>query len=325
VTGVGGDPIVAVENLTKVYRGRRRGEVRAVDDVSFEVAPGEIVGLLGPNGAGKTTTIKCLCTLVTPTSGRMVVDGVDTVADPRGAVANLAAVLEGNRNIYWRLTARENLEYFAALHGIPRRTVAGLIDDLIQRFGLTEERDADARTLSRGMQQKLAVACAFVKQTPILLLDEPTLGLDVETSLELRGMLRSLAAEAGRTILLSSHDMDVVQDVCVRVIIINNGRIVTADSIDNLLQLFRVRSYRFTVQGKLAEEHQDVLRDAFGGIEFSVDGHLSMIDVELNDGSRLYELIDLLRRTDAVIESIDRRDPDLEEVFLRILRGEVQR
>ena len=317
------EPIVQVENLTKVYKSRRRGEIRAVDDVSFDVAPGEIVGLLGPNGAGKTTTIKCLCTLVTATSGRMVVDGVDAVVHPRGAVAKLAAVLEGNRNIYWRLTTRENLEHFAGLHGIPRRTVRSLIDDLIERFGLTEQRNAEARTLSRGMQQKLAVACAFVKQTPILLLDEPTLGLDVETSLELRAMLRAMAAENGRTILLSSHDMDVVQDVCERVIIINHGRIVTADRIANLLDLFRVRAYRFIVNGHL-DGHAAAFKDAFPGVELTVDGPTTTVDVELADGERIYELIDHLRAAGAMISSIDRREPDLTDVFLRILRGEVR-
>ncbi len=319
--GVAG-PIVQVEHLTKVYKSRRRGEVKAVDDVSFDVAPGEIVGLLGPNGAGKTTTIKCLCALVTPTGGRTVVDGVDAVADPRGAVGKLAAVLEGNRNVYWRLTSRENLEHFAGLHGIRRRTVRALIDDLIERFGLTEQRDAEARTLSRGMQQKLAVACAFVKQTPILLLDEPTLGLDVEISLELRAMLRSMAADGGRTILLSSHDMDVVQDVCERVIIINHGRIVTADRISNLLDLFRVRAYRFTVNGLLTADRTAALRDAFPGVEIAPDGNTSTIEVELADGERIYELIDRLRAADVMIESIDRREPDLADVFVRILHGE---
>jgi ABC-2 type transport system ATP-binding protein len=316
--------IVSVEGLTKVYRSRRRGEVKAVEDVSFTVEPGEIVGLLGPNGAGKTTTIKCLCTLVTPTGGRMTVDGVDVGSRPRAATRKLAAVLEGNRNIYWRLTPVENLEFFAAMQGLRRRSVTALIDELIERFGLTEARNADARTLSRGMQQKLAVACAFVQQTPILLLDEPTLGLDVETSLELRVMLRAMAADAGRTILLSSHDMDVVQDVCERVIIINNGRIVTADRISNLLGLFSVRAYRFTLQGRLDEARHAMMRDAFEGIQINPDGHATTIDVELLDGARFYEIIDLLRQSGAVIESIDRKDPDLDEVFLRIVRGEVR-
>jgi ABC-2 type transport system ATP-binding protein len=312
------ESIVATDGLTKRY-----GQHTAVDAVSLTVRRGEVYGFLGPNGAGKTTTIKCLCTLVTPTSGRLVVDGVDVRTQPRAAVGKLAAVLEGNRNVYWRLSSIENLEYVAGLQGMPRRSVAVLIDELIDRFRLTEARDADARTLSRGMQQKLAVACAFVKQTPVLLLDEPTLGLDVETSLELRGMLRSMAADAGRTILLSSHDMDVVQDVCDRVIIINHGRIVTADRISNLLDLFRVRAYRFTLQGELPESRLSGFYDAFEGIVVKADGHATTIDVELLDGDRFYELVDALRGAGAVIESIDRRDPDLGDVFLRILRGEV--
>lgn len=319
-----GEPILAVEGLTKVYTSRRRGDVKAVDDVSFEVAPGEVVGLLGPNGAGKTTTIKCLCTLVTPTAGRITVDGVDARARPTAAVRKLAAVLEGNRNIYWRLTARENLEFFAGLQGIPRRAIATLRDELIERFGLTEARNADARTLSRGMQQKLAVACAFVKQTPILLLDEPTLGLDVETSHELRDMLRRMSVESGRTILLSSHDMDVVQDVCERVIIVNHGRIVTSDRIANLLDLFRVRAYRVTLRDPIGPDGETELRRSFDGIVVSPDGAGATIDVELGSSDRFYELVDGLRRTGGVIESIDRRNPDLEEVFLRIVRGEVK-
>jgi ABC-2 type transport system ATP-binding protein len=314
-------PIVSVHDLTKVYRTRRRGEVKAVDGVSFDVAPGEIVGILGPNGAGKTTTIKCLCTLLTPTSGSLVVDGVDVTARPRLAAEKVAAVLEGNRNIYWRLSAKENLEFFAALQGIPRRAVQSLIGELIERFQLTQARDADARTLSRGMQQKLAVACAFVKQTPILLLDEPTLGLDLETSYELREMLRTMAGDAGRTILLSSHDMNVVQDVCERVIIVNNGKIVTSDRVANLLDLFRVRSYSFTVRGC---PNEAALRDEFAEIEIQADGPLTEIDVELLDGARIYDLIDALRASDCVIESIDRREPNLGDVFLRIVRGEVR-
>jgi ABC-2 type transport system ATP-binding protein len=316
--------VLEVEHLTKTYRSRRRGAVKAVDDVSFSVERGEIVGLLGPNGAGKTTTIKCLCTLVTPTSGGVWVDGIDAVHQPRAAVAKLAAVLEGNRNIYWRLSPRENLEFFAALHGIPRQSVRQLMDELLERFNLGDQRDVESRTLSRGMQQKLAVACAFVKQTPVLLLDEPTLGLDVETSHELRKTLREMAGEGGRTILLSSHDMDVAQDVCDRVIVINNGRIVASDRVSNLLALFRARAYRFTVRGTVDEALKSSLGAAFDKIEIAVDGDSATIDVEFLDADRLYGLIDLLRTRHCVIDSIDRRDPDLEEIFLRILRGEVR-
>lgn len=317
--------IIEVSGLRKVFRSRRRGDVVAVEDVGFTASRGEILGLLGPNGAGKTTTIKSICGLVTPDAGRISVDGVDAAAHPRRAMTKIAAVLEGNRNVYWRLTPRENLEFFAALQGIPRRSVKGEIDTLIERFGLGAKRSAEARTLSRGMQQKLAVACAFVKGTPVLLLDEPTLGLDVETSHELRTMLRDMAAAEGRTILLSSHDMEVVQDVCQRVLIVSDGRVVTADRVDNLLDLFRVRAYRFTVEGSLGDRQQELLRTWFPALDVSVDGGRTTIDVELLESARFYDLVDALRRAGAVVESVDRRDPNLGEVFLKIVRGEVRR
>lgn len=317
------DSLIEVEGLRKVYRSRRRGDVVAVDEVSFSVARGEVVGLLGPNGAGKTTTIKCLCTLVRPTSGGIRIDGLDAVRHPRGVVASVAAVLEGNRNTYWRLTPTENLEYFAALHGISPRSVKGQISELLERFDLTEKATTPVRMLSRGMQQKLAVACAFIKQTPVLFLDEPTLGLDVETSHDLRRELKEMAQQQERTIFLSSHDMDVVQEICGRVIIINHGKIITDDRVDNLLELFKARAYTFTVEGPLGDVERREIQVAFPMVKIEGDTHSATIEVEMLDGSRLYDLIDLLRKHGCVIDSIDRKDPDLEEIFLRIVKGEV--
>lgn len=313
-------PILQVEGLRKVYSSRRKGDVVAVDEATFQVAPGEIVGLLGPNGAGKTTTIKCICTLIRPTAGSIQVDGTDAIKDPRRAVAGLAAVLEGNRNVYWRLTPKENLELFAGLHGIPAAKVRGFIDELLESFSLTDKTKAEARTLSRGMQQKLAVACAFVKQTPILLLDEPTLGLDVETSYELRESLKHMVTNGGRTILLSSHDMDVVQDVCERVVVINKGRIVTDDRVENLLELFKARAYRFTIDGDLSEADIDSCRSQFMISDVEVEGSRSSIHVELPKAADMYEIVDHLRSLGVMIDSIEKQDPNLEQIFLRIVR-----
>lgn len=290
----------------------------AVDDVSFEVGAGEIVGLLGPNGAGKTTTIKCICTLVLPTSGQIEVQGADAIASPRAAVRNIAAVLEGNRNIYWNFTVKENLEFFAALHGIHPKSVASEMDELIQRFGLEDKTNTPGRMLSRGMQQKVAVACAFIKRTPLLLLDEPTLGLDIETSYDVRQTLKELSSQ--RTILLSSHDMDVVQDVCARVIIINQGRIVVDDRVSSLLSLFSARAFEFELTGVLDQSVQSEIKRRFPLTEVEVDDDRSRLRVEMLDGVLIYELIDLIRSSDVLIESMGRKDPDLEEIFLKIVR-----
>src|SRR5688572_27511930 len=148
------EPAVRVEGLVKRY-----GTTTAVDGVGFSVAPGEVVGLLGPNGAGKTTTIKCIATLVRPNAGEIWIDGADAVRHPHAALERVSAVLEGNRNIYWRLSVRENLQFFAGLHGIPARVARPHIADLVDLFHLGIKADAEARLLSRGMQQKLAIAC----------------------------------------------------------------------------------------------------------------------------------------------------------------------
>lgn len=314
-------PLLRVQDLTKVFRSRKRS-VTAVDRVSFEIHRGEVLGILGPNGAGKTTTIKCLCTLIHPTSGRIELLGQDLLRNPRFALSKIAAVLEGNRNVYWRLTARENLEFFAGLQGIPLKAVRSHIDELIELFALGEKRDTPARMLSRGMQQKLAVACALVKGTDILILDEPTLGLDVETSYELRNLLKRTAHENERTILLSSHDMGVVEDICDRVIIVHEGRVVTDDRVSNLLDLFRARAYRFRLEGSLEEDQQAELRKIFEFIEITKTGDDSEIDVELLDPNDFYRLVDVIKRNGTLIQSIDKEDPNLEEIFLRIVKGD---
>jgi ABC-2 type transport system ATP-binding protein len=284
----------------------------------------EVVGLLGPNGAGKTTIIKSICTILLPTSGEIWVDGVDALKNPRAALEKVTAVLEGNRNVYWRLTVRDNLEFFAGLQGQSLRSVRAYIDELIELFNLTEKVNEQARALSRGMQQKLAVACALVKRTPILLLDEPTLGLDVETSYELRWILKRMAEQGERTILLSSHDMNVVQDICERVIIINHGRIVADDRIENLQKLFTASAYRFEIEGHLSPQQQQKLTKQFDMVKISTDGSRTIIEAELLDSQKVYEIIDVLRENGCQLESVGKQYPDLEEIFLRIVKGEKQ-
>ncbi len=314
--------MVRVEGLTKVYKHKGKPEVRALDGISFSIDRGEVVGLLGPNGAGKTTTIKCLCGLIVPTSGMVMIDGVDTIKNPRFGMGKLSAVLEGNRNVYWRLTSRENLSFFAGMMGISRRRRAAYIEELLRIFRLKEKERSQARYLSRGMQQKLALACSLVKGTEILLLDEPTLGLDVEASYEMRQLIKSLVADTGKTVFLSSHDMKVVEDLCQRVIIINNGKVVTDDTVKGLQQLFKVSSYRFSLEDSLPGEVKAQIEREFRLSKVTEDGANAQIDVELSSAERFYDLVDILKRCGCAIDSIDHKEPDFEEIFLKIVKGE---
>lgn len=315
------DTALQVKDLTKLYRQRRAEPVVAVDHVSFSVWKNEVVGLLGPNGAGKTTTIKCIAGLVKASLGEIWLDGVDALRHPKKAMERVAALLEGNRNIYWRLTPRENLEFFAGIQGHPVRKVKAYIEELIEVFGLRDKEQTPARKLSRGMQQKLALACALVRQTEVLLLDEPTLGLDVETSYELRHVLKAMAARGERTILLSSHDMHVVQDICEHVIIINNGRVVADDRVTNLMKLFQASAYRFEIEGRLSGQLEVKLRERFPLLTLSATDHRTYVDADLRDGAELYEVLEIFKDGSTKIESISHKEPDLEEIFLSIVKG----
>lgn len=316
-----GGSVVEVAGLRKTFpaRGRRSPAVTAVQDVSFEVGRGELLGLLGPNGAGKTTTIKALCGLVRPDAGRLHVAGVDVLRARHRALRHIAAVLEGSRNLYWRLSVRENLEYFAGNRGVPRRAVRDRIETLLERFALASKRNALVSDLSRGMQQKLALAVAVLAGTEVMLLDEPTLGLDVETGYEVRALLRELQAE-GRTIIVSTHDMPVVQDLCERTVVIAHGRVLADDRVDNLLRLFASRAYEVRLAGGLTARQEAALRERL--VSVTVFDERTRLQVDLEHGDDLYALIDVLRDGGSLVESIDRRAIDFETVFRRLVRGE---
>src|SRR5213083_1939432 len=235
-------PAVETRDLVKVFeRGRRtiwqrlrrerdkRERFRAVDGIDLRVERGEIFGLLGPNGAGKTTTMKMLATLLIPTSGTISVLGIDVLARPRDVRARLGAMLSGERSLYWKLTARENLEYFAALYHVPPRQARARIDDALASVKLLDRADDYVERYSTGMRQRLALARALLPDPPLVILDEPTVGLDPQAARDLRDRVRELRAQ-GRTVLLTTHYMEEADQLCDRIAIIDHGQIVALDT-----------------------------------------------------------------------------------------------
>jgi len=235
-------PAVETRDLVKVFeRGRRtiwqrvrrerdqRDRFRAVDGIDLVVEPGEIFGLLGPNGAGKTTTMKMLATLLIPSSGTIRVLGIDPLARPREVRARLGAMLSGERSLYWKLTGRENLEYFAALYHVPPHEMKTRIADVLAAVKLTDRADDYVERYSTGMRQRLALARALLPDPPLVVLDEPTVGLDPQASRDLRDRVRELKAQ-GRTVLLTTHYMEEADQLCDRVAIVDHGRIVALDT-----------------------------------------------------------------------------------------------
>ena len=206
-----------------------RTTFRAVDGIDLVVERGEIFGLLGPNGAGKTTTMRMISTLLEPTEGTISVLGLDVAREPRRVRAQLGAMLSGERSLYWKLTARENLEYFAALYHVPPRETKERIDRSLAAVKLGDRAEDYVERYSTGMRQRLALARALLPDPPLILLDEPTVGLDPQASRDLRDRVRDLRAQ-GRTILLTTHYMEEADQLCDRVAIIDHGKIVALDS-----------------------------------------------------------------------------------------------
>ncbi|WP_017470451.1 ABC transporter ATP-binding protein [Amphibacillus jilinensis] len=315
------ETIINVSDLKKTYMKRKQKEaVRAVDNISFQIGKGEIVGLLGPNGAGKTTTIKMICGLLKPDQGVITINGINNAKHRLKALQHISAVLEGNRNLYWRLTVRENLEYFAGNRGQSKKAMANRIESLLNSFRLKDKEHELVNRLSRGMQQKLAIAVAVLANTDVILLDEPTLGLDVETSYEVRTILKQIVEKEQRTIIISSHDMDVIQSVCERTIIINNGKIIANERVDRLLTLFEVRAYTVTLGQPLTKTQQKAIESTFLSYDYITNQIKPIINIELPGPEHIYQLFDILKQEQTPVESIDRNTVNFEEIFMKIVK-----
>lgn len=315
------ETVIRTRGLTKSF-ATESGDIVAVDDVSFAIDRGTVVGVLGPNGAGKTTTIKMLLGLIRPTSGTANIHGLEVNSSPHEIYDHVSAMLEGARNVYWRLTVRENLRFFARIGNEP--ATPDRIEQLIAQVGLEEKADEPINDLSRGMKQKASIACTLARNTPTVFLDEPTLGLDVESSIELRESLRDLVRHDGRTVVISSHDMEVVQDLCDRVIIMGNGEIIADDSVQNLLDSFSTRTLQLTLDAAPSSELRTALESRFE-VRYGTDArNRHQLEVVGIDEDGFYEVFDLIESAQTTLVEVDTLTPDLEDVFLRVVdEGEV--
>lgn len=308
---------IRLSGLVKEYRSPDGKTLRAVDRLDLAVRSGEILAFLGPNGAGKTTTIKMICSLVRPDAGSIEVMGFNPQTQRAEVLKRVGAVLEGNRNVYWDLSVVENLRYFGTLKQVPGNVLKGRMDELIEFFDLGDKRHVVTKQISRGMQQKLAIACALIHDPEILLLDEPTLGLDVAAARMVKDRVRRLARERGRTVVLTTHQLDVAQELCERVAIVQKGQIKALDAMQNLIALFSRQEYEFRVEGVLPAPAEAAL-SALGHLAVGEQNGATTFRIAIAAPERLYEIMDALRRAGMLIQAINRKEADLEEVFLQI-------
>jgi ABC-2 type transport system ATP-binding protein len=307
-------PAIDLRGLRKVY-GRGEHALTAVDGVTLQVPRGQVFAFLGPNGAGKTTTIKMTSGLLTPTAGEVWIGGFHLRRQRAHAVLQLGAVLEGSRNVYWPLTAWQNLLYFGRLKGLGAREIRPRAERLLSELGLWERRHEAVGGFSRGMQQKVAIAAALITDPPVLLLDEPTIGLDVEAARTVRGWVRRLAREEGKTVVLTTHQLEIVQELADRVAVIRQGSIIADLPTPELVGRFR--EDRFQIQVAAPADGLAAALPAGARTEATEEGTRIVLPGAGQTG--LYQVLADVQRRRLPLVSVAQVQPSMEDIFLRLL------
>jgi len=314
-----GEAMIKVEHLTKKF-----GDFAAVDDISFEVRKGEVFGLLGPNGAGKSTTLRILSTLARPSGGTAIIGGYDIVKQDN-EVRKLVGIVSEKMIMYDRLTAKENLWFFGSLFDIPADTLNQTIDELLELVQLTKWKNSLVGTFSTGMRQRMNVIRALLNMPQVLFLDEPTLGLDPQSSVEIREFIMKLNRERGATVIVTTHTMVDADILCDRIGIIDHGKVVALDTSANLKRL--VSGDNSTVLKLDIPNLTPALVDSIrtmGTVTSVSQDNATHLKVIASGDDAFDSVVDMVRRNGCKISSMENVQPTLEDVFLHLTGHEVR-
>lgn len=308
----------------KFFKKRKLIRKDAVNSVSLTIKPGEIVGLLGVNGAGKTTTIKMLSTLLSPTSGSIFLDGIDAIKDPMFARSKINLINGGERNLYWRLTAHENLEYFGSLYGIGRHKLNERIKDILDIVQLTDVAHIPVEKYSKGMKQRLQIARGLINDPSYLFLDEPTLGLDVMIAKELRDYVKKIAINEGKGILLTSHYISEVEELCDRIYLLNNGEVQFEGKSEDFKARYQSNTKIYLSCLKKSKQFLLDLENhrAVKNVEINSNDEKNVVTIEIEDISLLSAIVDIAHINEVDITNLAIKEAALEESIINALKSE---
>jgi ABC-2 type transport system ATP-binding protein len=309
--------MIEVRNLAKEFNG-----TTAVDHISFDVKEGEIFGLLGPNGAGKSTTIRMLCTLTRPTEGSATIGGYDIVKDD-GKVRELVGLVSEKMIMYDLLTAKENLKFFGKLYNIPNEVLNKRIEEMLELVHMEKWQNKQVGTYSTGMKQRINIIRALLNMPEVLFLDEPTLGLDPQSSTEIREFVRKINQERGITIILTTHMMTEADMLCDRIGIMDYGKIIALDTSFNLKKLVSGGN-AFELNISNLDNKLISLIKSLGSVKSVVREGETRVKVSTEGDGAFDEIVDAIRAENGELQSINSLNPTLEDVFLHLTGHEVR-
>lgn len=327
---------IVCKDLTRVYESSKRkwgiGEkttksVTAVDCLNLKVEEGELFGLLGPNGAGKTTTVKMLCTLLLPTSGHATVRDLDVVRNANEVRRVVNMVAGGERMIYYRLTGRENLEYFAELYDVPKQILKSRVSNLLELVGLKDRADDEVEKYSKGMKQRLQIARGLVNDPQVLFLDEPTIGLDVDIAKDIRQFVRKrLVDEQGKTVLLTTHYMAEAEEICDKVGFLFKGKLVALGTPSELSRMLgKFTTLELVVQGvteqavKGLTTFKDIEVVSVENVEYIGVSAFKII-LHVTSDELTPQTVMHFEKFGAKVVSLNVRKPNLEDAYIHLSR-----
>jgi len=311
-----------LDEETRKRQFYKSNTVEAAKGISFGIKEGEIFGLLGPNGAGKTTTVKMISTLVKPDSGTVTVAGMDVEKHRRKVLRQVGVVLEGTRTTIWPLSPLENMSYYGNLKNVRGRHLKERSHELLDFIGLKEKKNVQVRYLSRGQKQKLAICIALIADPKVILLDEPTTGLDVQSSRGIKDKLIEITRAQGKSVLVTTHDMHVAQELCDRIGIIDKGQLIECKRTEELLDVFSDAVFVF----KLDREPHAADLEGLPGLESwqaeaGPEGPALEVHLPMNEDERsaaLYALVQRLANQGYRLRGITQRQQNLESIFLKL-------
>ncbi len=309
------------------FFSRKTVSVNAIDDLSFEIKRGELFGLLGPNGAGKTTLVKMLCTLLPPDSGTAFLNGYDIVKEPMKVKRSLGTLFSvGERGFFWRLNGYRNLEFFAAIYNVPRQKRQERIMEVLKLVGLENNAFELYQKYSGGMKRKLSLARTLLPDPPVILLDEPTTGLDVISSRNIRDFIRKTVQETGKTVLYTTHYIEEAAQICDRIGILKQGKIVACDTPDALRAKIKKEELIYLILEDITLTQIEQIRSLRGVLDITEKNDADLMPkqkglcVELTSVDQLPSIFDFLFEHKIKLVNFKREEPTLEDAFIELTR-----